>query len=914
MNETIDQDASIHIRCDVCGRQDETVRFVAYPYVFSILVITYQRVFSGYWCRLHRIQRWLVASLITSIFGWLGIPFGILITPVRLLQLARGGLQDSNLNGRILRLIGEEKYRAGDMAGAIRCLEASLLYIDETEVSEKLRILYRSQSQSSEVFSPDLVRLFAFSTIPVIVSILGILIGVIDLFVRWAASSLFSEFPIFLVILLQAPFVILVYFCVVLFSYAFRVVIRSSRTSSVLFLYVAGIITSLLFINGIVSGGTYGIYISYYMNGFRELATEALVTVLAILTRGSFYIFSPASMSSNFEANSLFAVLLILSFVFSLLVLIPSFRSYSAQQIRILNVRNSNSQPEQSFLLTGWMGLLGVVLVFAFLFVATPQVSSIDALEAFDHISQAITHAKSGEFTQAIDEYGIAIKLKPDFPLGYMGLGYAYYYSGNLPQAQENFEEALKLTPRSLEAQNGLGWINLQNGNYELAERKFQEGLQINPQSIDSHLGLGWVYLNQLKINDSRQQFEAVLVIAPDSAEAYFGLGNLYFVINDYENAVASWNKTVNLNPKYIAAYSYIGAVYFRQDKYVEAEKAYQAALNIQSDYYDSLTGLGEIDISNYEFEKGLELLDKAIALDPNKVNASIDKAYALMQMGRFEEVAPVIDPLIQKDEIIGPALVIVYYQLNQTAKADNLLKDTIASAAKLQGYKQRRAYIAIASVYASLNKYPDAKRYIELAKGSSPIDLDSDSYFLLARVLSALGEYDAAKNAINQASQIGHSELSLYMTTSTLYVDQEKLNDAMQEVNAAIKFDNKSSSAHAQRAYILYLQGNIKTAIQEAQQAINLDRYNGYAYMQLAFAYHDSGKINDATVMAMEAVRLDNLDGLSHYILGVCYMDQGLNAKAIPEFEKFLNTYWDRAYVREYKLKAEEYLSQLKP
>ena len=63
---------------------------------------------------------------------------------------------------------------------------------------------------------------------------------------------------------------------------------------------------------------------------------------------------------------------------------------------------------------------------------------------------------------------------------------------------------------------------------------------------------------------------------------------------------------------------------------------------------------------------------------------------------------------------------------------------------------------------------------------------------------------------------------------------------------------------------------------------------------------------------MAREAIRLDALNGLPHYVLGVCYMEKGMNAEAIAEFETFLDNYWDRAYIRDYKLKAEDYLAQL--
>jgi len=914
MNEITDQDVPIPVKCDVCGRQDETVRFVVYPYVFSILVVTFQRAFSGCWCRFHRIQRWLAASLITSIFGWLGIPFGILITPVRLLQLARGGLQDGNLNGRILRLIGEEKHRSGDVAGAIRCLEASLLYLDDAEVNEKLRGLYRSQSQNSEAFSPGLVQFFAFSTIPVVVSVVGIFVGLTDFFVRWVASSLLSEFPLYLVILLQAPFVILVYFCVVLFNYAFQITLRSSRTYSMLFLYAVGIVTALLFINSIVSGGTYGIYISYFINGFREQVDEALSTILAILTRGGFYIFSPAALSSNFDTNMLFAVLLILSFVFSLLILIPSFRSYSAQQIRIANLKNPNSQYEHSFPLTGWVGLLGVVLVFGLLFVAAPQKSSIDALEAFDHTSQAISDTNLGDLEKAIQEYDLAVELKPNFPFPYIGLGYAYYYSGNLTLAQENFENALKLSPQSLDANNGLGWVFLQSENYELAEKKFQETLQVNPQSVDAHLGLGWIYLNDFNIKDSREQFEAALAIAPDSAEAYFGLGTIYFALSDYENAIASWKKTLDLNPKYVTAYSYMGAVYFRQDKYSEAEKAYEAALKLQPDYYDAIIGLGQIKISNYEYDKGLELYEKAIALDPDKADASLDKASALIEMGKFKEAAAIIESLEEKSEYKLPALAYVYYELNRKGDADKILQQAIDRANQKQGLEQARSFVAIAATHSSTYKFTEAKKYLELAKTAYPIAPDADFYLTYSYVLSAMGEFDEAEAALQQAAQIGHSGITLSIAKANLSIDQEDLPGAEKEIRAAIQKNEDSASLHALLAFVYFQNHTLTLSVNEARRAIQLNPNNSYAHLQLAFAFQASARTDEALKAAKEAARLNPLENNTHYILGVCYMEKGLNDLAIVEFEKFLANYWDRAYIREYKVKAEEYLAQLKP
>jgi hypothetical protein len=49
------------------------------------------------------------------------------------------------------------------------------------------------------------------------------------------------------------------------------------------------------------------------------------------------------------------------------------------------------------------------------------------------------------------------------------------------------------------------------------------------------------------------------------------------------------------------------------------------------------------------------------------------------------------------------------------------------------------------------------------------------------------------------------------------------------------------------------------------------------------------------------------------HYILGLCYMNKGDKDKAAAEFKKFLELYWERAFINSYKTKAEDYLKQLK-
>ena len=128
-------------KCSICGRQDETLRAVSYPYVFSVILLTFRRGFSGLFCSKHRNQRLLAASAITAVFGWLGVPFGLLWTPVTLFKLAQGGEQPQDLNRRLLKSLAEQKEEDGDQMGALRCLEASLRFGEDEETVERVHQL-----------------------------------------------------------------------------------------------------------------------------------------------------------------------------------------------------------------------------------------------------------------------------------------------------------------------------------------------------------------------------------------------------------------------------------------------------------------------------------------------------------------------------------------------------------------------------------------------------------------------------------------------------------------------------------------------------------------------------------------------------------------------------------------------------
>jgi tetratricopeptide (TPR) repeat protein len=73
----------------------------------------------------------------------------------------------------------------------------------------------------------------------------------------------------------------------------------------------------------------------------------------------------------------------------------------------------------------------------------------------------------------------------PEYPPGFLNLGYYHYLSGNLPEAEKAYHKALALNPRSAEACISLGNICLETGRLAEARTWYRTGYEYGGNSPD---------------------------------------------------------------------------------------------------------------------------------------------------------------------------------------------------------------------------------------------------------------------------------------------------------------------------------------------------------------------------------------------------------------------------------------------
>jgi tetratricopeptide (TPR) repeat protein len=859
--------------CQICGRQDETIRAVVYPYVVSLLVVTQRRAFSGVWCRVHRWQRLVLASLITGTLGWLGIPFGFLYTPLALFKLARGGDQPKDLNVRLLKDVAERRMAAADTQGAMRCLEAILQLDDSPAIRDQLEALYKEHGAPPETGFGKQVLLMLGAILTAI--LVGSVIGVLDMVRAIGLAQLAGAgVSIYVVVLGWALIVALVFVGGLALSQIVEWGLQRIQCSQLLSGFGLAIPCAALGWYGLLGGRAMAQYVWMLLTGWAfESASETLQTVGALLTRGGAWAgLDLVEAGSGGIINVL--IWLAAAVYFAAMSVSAAVRTVR-WQLRLVPARQEEGARLGRAFPAVWVAALLVILGSAALIGFFPQRGLVDYVEAVAHVQHAQMLSEQGRLSDMVVELEQAVRHEPGWAEARLGLAGAYIRQDKPVQASEQLQEVIRLNPASAVAHNLLGWIYYQQDEMEQAAAEFEEAVRLDPNLAEAFTGLGWIRLFGSEEDKARAAFQQAISLDPLDGDAYGGLGLVYVARREYKLAVDALVQAVQLSPENTMLYYGLGTAYLNENEIDKAIENLQKATESHPDFHEARLGLAMARLSRADFAQAAEDLRIVIAAEPDWCAAHAARAEAL-------------------------------YMLDQLDLGDEELQQAQACAAS-----DPAALLALAATYTVVNRFAEGEECLLQALALSPGE--PSIYVNLAGVYSNRSQFKLALEMCDKALEVDKEYVGAYWARSSIYVDMEDLDRALQELVKGQELAPLDGDGHSLLSYIYRQQGRIDESLQEAKEAVRRSPYAANGHKNLAFAYHGLGQLDLALPEAEQAVKLSPRYDEAHYILGLCYLDKGEVEKACTELQKFLELYVDRAYVRDYKSRAEAYLAQLK-
>ncbi|MGD9300548.1 MAG: tetratricopeptide repeat protein [Desulfobacterales bacterium] len=171
--------------------------------------------------------------------------------------------------------------------------------------------------------------------------------------------------------------------------------------------------------------------------------------------------------------------------------------------------------------------------------------------KARPHNNLGVALSHQGRLEEAIEQYQVALKIKPEFSDAHYNLGYALAKIGKLDEGISHFREALRIEPSQVKILNNLGAALVLKGHYWEAIDYFNKALKINPSDADVHNNLGLAFKKQGELDAAMRHFSKAVALDPLHAGALFNRGVLLMDQGQLEAAGRHFTRVLEISPGY---------------------------------------------------------------------------------------------------------------------------------------------------------------------------------------------------------------------------------------------------------------------------------------------------------------------------------------------------------------------------
>lgn len=136
------------------------------------------------------------------------------------------------------------------------------------------------------------------------------------------------------------------------------------------------------------------------------------------------------------------------------------------------------------------------------------------------HYNLAAMLQAKDKLDDAIGEYELAVRLRPDDATANNAIGAALVTAGHADKGAEYLQTALKARPDYFDAHYNLGFALAAQNDFEGASKQFSMALQLQPQDANVEANLGAALAQMGRFPEAKSHFERALQIDPNQAIA----------------------------------------------------------------------------------------------------------------------------------------------------------------------------------------------------------------------------------------------------------------------------------------------------------------------------------------------------------------------------------------------------------
>lgn len=299
--------------------------------------------------------------------------------------------------------------------------------------------------------------------------------------------------------------------------------------------------------------------------------------------------------------------------------------------------------------------LLKPVLVLLMLMAAWSVRAQYDIDQFFARGQRALME---GEYTKAINNFNILIRLNPNLYEAWFFRGIGKYNLGDFPGAESDFDKALDINPVYTMAYHYRAITRSRLGHYDEAIEDLQRAVELRPDYFGLYFSRGVTYFLSQQFEKAVDDFNRFISHEPRDPDAYLNRGASYLFLKDTVSALRDYNHAITLRGFDPEGYVRRSRIYYAQHRYEEALNDLDRAIELDTSNTFAYFNRALIRYELNDIQGTLSDFDEVLSREPDNSLTLYNRALIRSQIGDYNNALDDYDRVLD----INPENVLAYY------------------------------------------------------------------------------------------------------------------------------------------------------------------------------------------------------------------------------------------------------------
>jgi tetratricopeptide (TPR) repeat protein len=360
------------------------------------------------------------------------------------------------------------------------------------------------------------------------------------------------------------------------------------------------------------------------------------------------------------------------------------------------------------------------------------------------------------------------------------------------------------------------------------------------------HLTRGEEFLQKRKFRQAVMEFRAAADIDKNSAEAHYGLARAHENLGEVYEAIKELQEVAQLAPANTDAKARLGNYFLliAPPQTDEAQKMIDEIFAVNPNFVEGyILKASLLSAQNKSEAQILEVLNRAVEIEPSRVETYISLARFFMK----QEKAPEAEQTIQKAIAVNEKSPVGYIEYgrfydftNRPAEAEAQVKKAVDAAP--QNYEARQASASFYLAQRNLEKAEQAYKDLAQVLGNSAEGLTelAEFYVAVGREEDAIQTFQAI---LNDAPEHAPARYRL----AEIYLERKETAKVGEQVEKLLAVNNTDAEALMLRARVKLQENSTEDAIKDLEEVLKRQPSFKSALFYMAQARLALGQVDQA-------------------------------------------------------------------